>query len=214
MRNAFRGMISAERLETLNDNDRVGITNPIEFFRKIEKESVLFMGIDVGGADTSSFVVTNPNKDIVIQYSGKISTSNLYSDIIRLIELIKPESIYININIDGGLSLPLIQQLKDYSDDHGNVHVYYENKNKMVEKKIRGCRDYDKKQVEVREYGTYLYKNKEYFSKLLKDVIENGNQSLTKELLNHFYSISYNTTPYLTPLLTAYLLALYMIEKK
>ena len=84
----------------------------------------------------------------------------------------------------------------------------------MIEKTIRGCQDYDTKQVEVREYGTYFYKNNEYLAKLLKDIIENGNQSLSEELLNDFYSISYNTTSYLSPLLTAYLLALYMIEKK
>lgn len=94
------------------------------------------------------------------------------------------------------------------------MYIYYENKNKMIEKKIRGCQNYEKKQVEIREYGTYFYKNKEYLAKLLKDVIENGNQSLSKELLNDFYRISYDADPYPSSLLTAYLLALYMIEKK
>ena len=172
------------------------------------------MGIDVGGMSSSSFIVVNPDKDITIQYSGKTSISDLYDDIIYLIELIKPESIYININRDGGFSLPLIQQLKEYSNDHGNVYIYYENKNKMIEKKIRGCQNYEKKQVEIREYGTYFYKNKEYLAKLLKDIIENGNQSLSEELLNDFYRISYDADPYPSSLLTAYLLALYMIEKK
>lgn len=213
MRNVFRGMISTERLKTLTDRVRI-ISNPIEFFKKIEKESVLFMGIDVGGMSISSFIVVNPDKDITIQYSGKTSIPDLYDDIIYLIELIKPESIYVNINRDGGFSSPLIQQLKEYSNDHGNVYIYYENKNKMIEKKIRGCQNYEKKQVEIREYGTYFYKNKEYLAKLLKDIIENGNQSLSEELLNDFYRISYDTDPYSSSLLIAYLLALYMIEKK